>query len=493
MTDYIGLIQGYRATTDARLGQVLSWLRDLWPETPNLDGRGNYVDAWRHGGTAALLAYHHGYDNVKRWGDALEDYRPDNEQEFRQDIRNNEVGAKIGALARLTGMTSTELGDAVKAAFQAGAFRTDAYAPLSGGQTFQVGNMKLSVGSGVITLPDGSPFDLTKSAIISDGDHEYPLLHVIRRDGSVQDNWTNMEDSRTLFQSGVGKWELPQSGEAPAASFNDRFSAPAFGTPNHSSVDLSSPDARMPVSRPNITVDPAGGPRGVPSPVIRAPQKGRRSAAPDGPASTSAQGTLPATPAFQPDIVGAGGVLGKFIGDTSIAPAAASPSWPLSQGSTSSNLPSEETALEQPENALGAPRFHNYRLSRVSSAFPGSAPPDPDQPAPFPEPALPLGIFSGKPMLPSPLPPSVFGLPDNSDAAGNGDIFSFLAGLASWKPTPTMLPQSADGRLPPYLDGRIAGQSKASIFDAGAAALPFGPSDDPNFDPMQPWTVQGRR
>jgi hypothetical protein len=126
MTDYIGLIQGRMATTDARLGQVLSWLRDVRPETPNLKGGGNYVDAWRHGGTAALLAYHHGYDNVKRWGDALEDYHPDNEQEFGQDIRNNEVGAKIGALARLTGMTIPELGDAVKAAFQAGAFQTDA-------------------------------------------------------------------------------------------------------------------------------------------------------------------------------------------------------------------------------------------------------------------------------------------------------------------------------------------------------------------------------
>jgi hypothetical protein len=34
-----------------------------------------------------------------------------------------------------------------------------------------------------------------------------------------------MEDNRTLFQDRIGKWELAQSGEAPAASFNDRFSA----------------------------------------------------------------------------------------------------------------------------------------------------------------------------------------------------------------------------------------------------------------------------
>lgn len=129
MTDYIGLLQGHFATTDAILGQVYSWLNDERPGTPNLKGRGDYVDAWRHGGTAALLAYHHGYDKVKRWGDALEDYRPDNEHESKQDFRNNEVGAKIGALARITGMTIPELGDALKAAFKAGAFQTDAYAP----------------------------------------------------------------------------------------------------------------------------------------------------------------------------------------------------------------------------------------------------------------------------------------------------------------------------------------------------------------------------
>ena len=41
MTDYIGLIEGRMATTDARLGQALSWLQDVRPETPNLKGQGN--------------------------------------------------------------------------------------------------------------------------------------------------------------------------------------------------------------------------------------------------------------------------------------------------------------------------------------------------------------------------------------------------------------------------------------------------------------------
>ncbi len=238
MTDYIGLLQGHFATTDAILGQVHSRLNDERPGSADLKGHGDYIDAWRHGGSAALLAYHHGYDNVKRWGDALEDYRPDNEQEFRQDVRNNEVGAKIGALARITGMTIPELGDALKAAFKAGAFQTDAYAPFSGGPTVQVGNMKISIGSGVVSLPDGSRFDLTKSTIIPVDGVEYPVLHVIKKDGSVQNMWTNMEDSRTLFQGGVGKWELPPDGNASSASFNDRFPA---------AIPQEAPDGPSPV------------------------------------------------------------------------------------------------------------------------------------------------------------------------------------------------------------------------------------------------------
>jgi hypothetical protein len=132
-------------------------------------------------------------------------------------------------------------------------------------------------------------------------------------------------------------------------------------------------------------------------------------------------------------------------------------------------------------------------------------------------------------MLPSPLPPSVFGLPDHSDASGKGDLFNFLAGLASWNPGSTVPPQTADSRRSPYLDRRTADPSRPSIFDIGAPPVPFSPSDDPNLsggllgrffaltgtdpqipmqpappaadqprgfyddDPMQPWTLQRRR
>jgi hypothetical protein len=221
-------------------------------------------------------------------------------------------------------------------------------------------------------------------------------------------------------------------------------------------------------------------------------QKYARSAAPNGSASTSAQGAPPATPAFQPDIAGKGAVpvlsrVGKFIGNSLITPAeAASPSRPLSQGPTAPNLPSEESAFgDRPENAPGGPRPDTYprlRSRRVSSAFPDIAPHHPNQPVPPSDPGPPLGIFSGKPMSLSPLPPSVWGLPDNSDASGNGDWFNFLAGIASRNPTPPAPPPPTAGSKPArYLSRRTVDQSQASVFDTGAPAVPFVPSDDPNF------------
>ncbi|MFH1343583.1 MAG: hypothetical protein ABIL01_20620 [Pseudomonadota bacterium] len=535
MTDYYGLVRGRRATTDARLGQVLSWLRDVRPEAPSLTGRGDYFDAWRHGGTAALLAYHHGYDNVRRWGDALEDYRPDNEQEYRQDIRNNEVGAKIGALARLTGMTVSELGDAVKAAFKAGAFQTDAYAPFSGSPTFRVGDMTASVGSGIVTLPDGARFDLTKSAVISDGGLEYPLLSVIRKDGSVQENWTNMEDSRTLFRGGTGKWEPPQSSDTPAASFNDRFatvpprtsvaagplqqdrwlsrslagpltapsltssmfsprpianSFPAFGgaadTGNITQLNqtASAPWYSSPAVTGNYTPTEnfswntvPGGLGGAPSPVPRGPQQDRRSAAPDRSAPTSAQGALPATPASDEGVAGTGGVLGKFIWDGLIAPAeAASPS--------AQEVPPRAPYSPSPESTFvdrwgNAPSPDGYPKLGVSSVFPSITPPDLEQQPP--EHSRLPGIVSGKPMplLSTPLP---LGELLNSSTPSDEDWLKGLAGLALRNSTQSEPPQQTAGSVPERSLGRKTyGVSRASVFDAGAPAVPFVSSNDTDY------------
>jgi hypothetical protein len=179
----------------------------------------------------------------------------------------------------------------------------------------------------------------------------------------------------------------------------------------------------------------------------------------------------------------------------------------------------------------GVPNPDTYpQLRRVGSAFPRTTPPSySDQPTPPAEPAPMHGIFSGTPMLPSPLPPSIFGLPDNSDASGNGDFLNFLTGIASWNPTPPA-PQTAGNKEAPYLSRGIVNQSQGSVFDAGAPALPPDPSDGPNFsvgllgrlvamagiapqnptqpappplddqllgfyrdDPVQPWTLQRRR
>jgi hypothetical protein len=126
--------------------------------------------------------------------------------------------------------------------------------------------------------------------------------------------------------------------------------------------------------------------------------------------------------------------------------------------------------------------YLRLRSRRVSSAFPDIAPRNPNQPAPPPEPGPPLGIFSGRPMSPSPLPSSVWGLPDNSDASGNWDWFNFLAGIGSRNPTqPAPSPQAPGSKLARYLGRRIVDQSQASVFDTSAPAVPFVPSDNPNF------------
>ena len=180
---------------------------------------------------------------------------------------------------------------------------------------------------------------------------------------------------------------------------------------------------------------PAAGSGNPRSPVLHALQNYKRSAAPDGPASTSAHGAPPATPAFQSDITVKRDVpvLGKFIGDRLVTPAgAASPSGPTLSGPASPNLTSRKSRFGRSVGKYARwPRPDNYprlRSRRVSSAFPGITPLDLDRPTP-PERAPPLGIFSGKPMSMWPFAP-LGGLPDNFDASGKsrGNWFTSLAG-----------------------------------------------------------------
>ena len=76
-----------------------------------------------------------------------------------------------------------------------------------------------------------------------------------------------------------------------------------------------------------------------------------------------------------------------------------------------------------------------------------------------PERAPPLGIFSGKPMSTWPFATPLGGLPDDSNASGNGSgsWLTFLAG------------GSGDSREP-----------DTSVFDTRASAVPFVPSGNSN-------------
>lgn len=206
-------------------------------------------------------------------------------------------------------------------------------------------------------------------------------------------------DRQNSFRDGFGGWGSSPAGIArlPSpdrpASFDDRFgnwgSAPAGDAPR--------------------------------SPVPRAPQNYKRSVAPDGRASTSAQSGPP------PD------------------------AYPPLQG------------------------------RRVSSAFPSIAPRDPNQPVPPPERAPPIGISSGKPMSLSPFPLPLDGLPDdNSNRSGNINWFDFLAGPSFRNPRRPAPPPTADSNVR-KLSRRIVDQAQASEFDASARASLLIPSDDPNF------------
>jgi hypothetical protein len=207
--------------------------------------------------------------------------------------------------------------------------------------------------------------------------------------------------------------------------------------------------------------------------------------------------------------------VGKYAGDGLIAPAeGAFPSAPLLQGPTAPDLQSEETQgsiSDKPARYLGrrtysqsqgpasdtrlpaVPFLSNEVLSpddRASfsdrfgnwTSFPEDlTPPNPNLLVPAPEPDGPLGIFSGKPMSLSRLPPSVWGLPDNSDTSGDGNSFNFLAGLAFQNPTQPAPPLQTDSKPVRSLGRRIVNQPPASMADTRAPAAPLAPSDDQNF------------
>jgi hypothetical protein len=212
------------------------------------------------------------------------------------------------------------------------------------------------------------------------------------------------EVARRWFDERFEKWASVPAGKAlpPAAGEPDSFNG-RFGN------WMSVPFGRLGDTR---------------SPVLRALEKYRTSAVPDGPVPTSAQG-LPAASAARP--AGKGGVLGRFMEDGVITPA----------GTVSSSLPgptaNEDSAFDGgSENAPGGPRPARYQLRRVSSASPDVTPRALGQPVIPPQSAPPPGIFSGEPIMP--LPHAVWGLPDKSGASPRDAWSDFLAGLSRRNP-----------------------------------------------------------
>jgi hypothetical protein len=278
---------------------------------------------------------------------------------------------------------------------------------------------------------------------------------------------------------------LPAAPTSPVAPSNNRSSlGDRFGKWGSVPTGIAAPPAS---DRPESFDNRFGKWASVPvgrfgdngSPVLRVPEKYRRSAAPDGPAPTSAQGALPATSASQPYTAGTGGVLGKFFLDSLITPAEAAS--PPAQGAPllTPYFPGQGSAFgDRSGNAAGVPSS-DTPLRRISSAFPGITPPDPVPPS---QPGRALGIFTGKPMPSWTTPPPLDGLLNNSSASGNGDPVDFLAGLALRNPTPPEPPQqTADSKPERRLGRSTYSVSPASAFDTGAPAVPFVSSGDANY------------
>jgi hypothetical protein len=244
-----------------------------------------------------------------------------------------------------------------------------------------------------------------------------------------------------------------EPGEVARRSFDDRFgkwaTSPAGAALAPETGDPDSLNGRF-GSWMSVPVSGLGDTR---SPVLRALEKYRTSAASDGPVSTSAQGPH-ARSAFR--TAGVGGMLGKFVEDGVSTPVASLPALP---GPTAPNSANEESAFDgRSGNAPDGPRPARYQLRRVSSAFPNVTPRDPGQPV-TPSQSAPLpGMFSGEPVLP--LPHAVWGLRDRSSVSPRSALSDFLAGLSQRNPAD--LPQGDDprgfdrdeGRQPWFLQSR---------------------------------------
>lgn len=256
--------------------------------------------------------------------------------------------------------------------------------------------MTVSLNTGLVTLPDGSQFDLKNSGLISVDGTDYPILSVLLKDGTTNNRWTNMEDARTLFKDGVGKWNAERAGffdSAPPASFNDRFAALIPSLPIGSASGAQpQPDTSAPTDPRNIrilsrAVAPNGG--GI------------------GSASQPSIGGVPFVPTN--DVLSQGRPASfndRFGNQASFSPVSAPPG-----------------AQSQRDDATQTDPRDVRILSRFIRAPDGSLVPAPlsvpNQPQTQPQRDLPPESFSGQPMPNYPLPPLISGFPDRSTTSSD--------------------------------------------------------------------------
>ena len=194
----------------------------------------------------------------------------------------------------------------------------------------------------------------------------------------------------------LGNWTSSLSGTAPPASDRPESLDNRFG---------------------NWGTAPAGRFGDTRSPVLRALEKYRRSAAPDGSAPASVQGASWGMRSSPPNRIGTGGVLGNYM-DPSLNDhvQGALPTGPSLSGPIAPDLSTDETeiASDKPVRYLGS-RIAGQPRAPISSA---GAQPLPSSPQPS-EPLV--GIFSGQPMFPFPPPPSFWSRRDDARARSDDE------------------------------------------------------------------------
>ena len=209
----------------------------------------------------------------------------------------------------------------------------------------------------------------------------------------------------------------PNNGPSPSrsASLSDRFGN--WGSLSASIAPSAAPDRpeSFDTRFGNWGTAPAGRFGDTRSPVLRALEKYSGSAVLDDSASAPAQGTSWGMPSSASNSIGTGGVLGNYIDPSLIAPAqGALPAGLVSSGPIAPDLPSDETAGSKPLRYVSG-RIRGQPPASISNTSAQAAPPSPERSRPL------VGIFGGQPMLPFPLPPSIWSRRDDAEARGDDE------------------------------------------------------------------------